>query len=207
VGPDALLVLGVLVAVGFVAVCPWKFICGGVNFPIELSALVTPRTAACKVDWNGLATFMAGASTDPKPPLGEPKPPLGEPAPSLCAPGLVDSVSANAIAPPALLMKRQAESTQIPAARRARVGIMIPSHQQGASSVGYRRPLSHSMAVSYQELTINFPRWVLPANQCDKSGDEAASWGLVRVSADWSIAGQPAANQSPNWSSITPSQI
>jgi hypothetical protein len=34
--------LGVFVAVGFVAACPWKFICGGLNFPIERSALVTP---------------------------------------------------------------------------------------------------------------------------------------------------------------------
>jgi hypothetical protein len=34
--------LGVFVAVGFVAACPWKFIRGGLNFPIERSALVTP---------------------------------------------------------------------------------------------------------------------------------------------------------------------
>jgi hypothetical protein len=32
--------------------------------------------------------------------------------------------------------------------------MMIPSHQQGPSSVGYRRPLSHSLAVSYQEPAI-----------------------------------------------------
>jgi hypothetical protein len=36
---------------------------------------------------------------------------------------------------------------------------MIPSHQQGRSSVGYRRPLSHSMAVSYQDLAIKFLYW------------------------------------------------
>jgi hypothetical protein len=64
------------------------------------------------------------------------------------------------------------------------------------------------MAVSYQELAIKFLYWWPAAKPLlKKMTMKATVWGFVRVPADWSIAGQRAANQSPNWSSITPSQI
>jgi hypothetical protein len=56
----------------------------------------------------------------------------------------VDPVSALAIAPAALPMRKPAVSTQTPAARRNCVEILVSSHQQAISSVGYRCALSHS---------------------------------------------------------------
>jgi len=55
------------------------------------------------------------------------------------------SVSAAAIAPPALPMKRPVVSTQTPAARRSCVEILVSSHQQAISSVGND---GHSRTVS-----------------------------------------------------------
>lgn len=48
----------------------------------------------------------------------------------------VDAGSATAIAPPALPTRRPVVSTQIPAARRSCVEIVVSSHQQAISSVG-----------------------------------------------------------------------
>ena len=54
-----------------------------------------------------------------------------------------------------------------------------PSHQQVRSSVGYRRPLSHSMAASYQELAIKFLYWWLAAKQCCKVTTKTTVWGAL----------------------------
>ena len=55
------------------------------------------------------------------------------------------SVSAVAIAPPALPMRSPVVSTQTPAARRSCVEILVSSHQQAISSVGNE---GHSRTVS-----------------------------------------------------------
>src|SRR4029078_9866496 len=57
-------------------------------------------------------------------------------APGPAAVEPADSVSAAAIAPLALPMRRPVVSTQIPAAWRRCVEILVSSHQQGTASVG-----------------------------------------------------------------------
>jgi hypothetical protein len=61
---------------------------------------------------------------------------LDSSAPGLAAVEPADSVSAAAIAPLALPMTRPVVSTQIPAAWRRCVEILVSSHQQGTASVG-----------------------------------------------------------------------
>src|SRR6478672_3357109 len=61
---------------------------------------------------------------------------LDSSAPGPAAVEPADSVSAAAIAPLALPMRRPVVSTQIPAAWRRCVEILVSSHQQGTASVG-----------------------------------------------------------------------
>jgi hypothetical protein len=91
------------------------------SFPINVSVLVT---VFCNAEPGvGVAVLTAGSLAEV----------AVEPAPSteLCGAESVVS-SAAAIPPPALPMRRPAESMQIPAARRSCVEMRISSHQQGS---------------------------------------------------------------------------